>query len=556
MSPAAASEALVVPRVRGATRDWLLAIAVSILCSIWLFQAYFRSRGQILTGDQGDNRFLASILEHWFLVYQGKAVWHSPDFFYPQPGVLGYSDPLWLFSLPYSLARMLGMDLYHAAQWSCISWRIVGSLATFFSLRYGLRFTLLPSLAGVALASCGAVFFLSLAHFQLLATAMLEVCIALLVAYALRPRALTLVAAALSFAGLIFTSFYVAYFAVLLAGMVALVRICMSPRASRILPLYVARRWRHLSLAGVAGLVGLVPSWMVYIPAAREHGMRDWGTVMQGVFPLAQSLDPRPVSDLWSTLLPEAWRGTVQFNGAAPLAIPYITLFACLATLAVSVRRWYTRRENLAAWMVAAASAVLVLTLSVVQIGDVVGWRLAFDWIPGASAIRAPLRAMLLVQLLVAVLVAYLLDRWCSAGRRLALVSAVLACLILLEQPSTRTVPGYLRAVERARLDGLPAPPAQCRSWAFKFTTLLQLTGQEDAMLLRFRFGIPTVNGYSGLRPQGWKMNFDNFDYERDLIQWAEQNGIAEGLCQLDVPLHRWETYNASSHSFVPAQGK
>ena len=76
-----------------------------------------------IPGDLGDARFNSVILEHSykFLFEAGSNFW-SPEFFYPFPGVLAFSDTHLGSVWSYVILRGLGLDREHAFQW----WIIVG----------------------------------------------------------------------------------------------------------------------------------------------------------------------------------------------------------------------------------------------------------------------------------------------------------------------------------------------------------------------------------------------------------------------------------------------
>ena len=87
-----------------------------------------------MPGDTGDARHINLVLEHWFRVFTGEAAWRSPNFFFPQPATLGYSEALFLCALPYSLLRLLGVGIYSAFQGVLIWLSAVGYTAMYVLL--------------------------------------------------------------------------------------------------------------------------------------------------------------------------------------------------------------------------------------------------------------------------------------------------------------------------------------------------------------------------------------------------------------------------------------
>jgi hypothetical protein len=99
--------------------NWRVVVYYVALC---LFGLYFFNRhsiwtgGDLVYGDRGDSRFHMVTLEHWWRVLTGHDALLSPNFFYPVPGVIAYSDLLALYGLFYIPLRAFGVDTYTSFQ--------------------------------------------------------------------------------------------------------------------------------------------------------------------------------------------------------------------------------------------------------------------------------------------------------------------------------------------------------------------------------------------------------------------------------------------------------
>ncbi|MGH2510960.1 MAG: hypothetical protein ACRDHZ_26650, partial [Ktedonobacteraceae bacterium] len=100
------------------------------------FHAFFLSHFNLIAGNVGDNRFNIALLEHWNAVAHGQAAFTSPNFFWPERGVLGYADALFLFAPSYILARVAGMDVYLAFELTLIVFKAIGFFSMLWLLRY------------------------------------------------------------------------------------------------------------------------------------------------------------------------------------------------------------------------------------------------------------------------------------------------------------------------------------------------------------------------------------------------------------------------------------
>ncbi len=77
-----------------------VAAAVYVALASLSFKDFFLSRLNRIAGDFGDNRLCIFLIEHWYRVYRGLEHWDDPRFFYPARGVLGYSETMFVGSLP------------------------------------------------------------------------------------------------------------------------------------------------------------------------------------------------------------------------------------------------------------------------------------------------------------------------------------------------------------------------------------------------------------------------------------------------------------------------
>jgi hypothetical protein len=129
--------------------------------------------------------------------------------------------------------------------------------------------------------------------------------------------------------------------------------------------------------------------------------------------------------------------------------------------------------------------------------------------------------------------------------RKAAIWSVLL--FLLMEQINVQRLHLISRKDETAVFSRIAAPPQQCKSFyvvnaahpnrAFYAT-------QIDAMLVSQQRNLPTLNGYSGWFPDGWKLLYFDKDYVKNARQWAINKGIASGLCSLDLSSGTWSIDN------------
>jgi hypothetical protein len=183
-----------------------------------------------------------------------------------------------------------------------------------------------------------------------------------------------------------------------------------------------------------------------------------------------------------------------------------------------------------------------------VKFGDFSMWRLIWE-IPGASGIRAIGRIALFSSSLAMVSVALSVNELISRQRHNSLSFKTIAIsltvmAILIEQVNVKR--SYLIDVaNESRFENSFSPPSfECEAFAVIGTNdnawyLYQL----DAMRLAMVFDLPTVNGYSGMQPEGWNLfQPQSPDYEQYLSDWKTLMGYQDQICVINVDNGEWNS--------------
>lgn len=527
-----------------ALKSKLLPLAAALAAAVIFFWPFFASHGDLLSGDLGDNRLHLVILEHWRAVAAGQASSLSPNFFAPVPGVLAYSDALFLYVPPYLLLRAITLEPYLAYQLTLIALKFLAFLSLFALLRRAA--SLSPALAAwaAALFALSNVYSVSLGHGQLAAHAFLPLILWLVcLAWDLlptRPLAAHSCAAASSslFGLLFFTAYYIAFFFGLTLALCLAIFFLLDLRqpAAR----FPWRRALPLAASSAAAFaLSLSPFLITYIPLLHATGGRSFGDAQGQTLGLAQLISPGPANFLWGATIQH---GSAFFDLAAPRESgrgwpPFTACLFLFCSIAICRRPTPTPAHRLAA---AACLTVLFLSVAATTCAGLHPWRLIYYLVPGASGIRVPQRINLVLNLAVVIVLA-LSFRAAFQKSRFRPALAALLLLVLVEQLNWNAHPGYSRRADRALLDRIPPPPPACRSFFSIHSPRLHRTWiQVDAMLLARRFNIPTLNGYSGTLPPGWRCDANQESCALSLQSWALQHNLSSGLCTLDITTATW----------------
>ncbi len=552
---------------------WAAALLSWLVGATVFFRTPIFSGFDTITGDRGDARLIVFLHEHWWLVWTGDAEWRSPPMFHPVDGTLGYSDTFIVNQAVYAPLRLLGADPFVSFQVGLIVLTLVGFASMFAILDRHLGLPPAPALLLSATAAFANNLYVDTGHPQLYSVQIIPAIVLLgleaWVAESRRRRLLLSAAAGALLGLLLWSNFYFGWFAALVGGFVVLggVAIGLALGAGRTIWAAVVERRDAIVVALAALGVMLVPFLVTYLPALEDSEPRSYDEVA--------GLAPRPAdivnvgggNVVWGRLvgsLLDAERlGQLHRNVAVT---PVLLVAALAAGIALARRLRHAPRPapavvGLACSLVAAFVVVLPIQFS---FGGI--WAWVHRFVPGGDAIRVYGRIEVVnVWVACAAIACWLAVRGrpgadadpdaagdvadgggaAPGDRRLATWRSVAPILLLgvivAEQLNTTSLFRELdRGAELALVGDVAEPPAACPSFYVVDVEEPDIDYTNiDAILIAQEIGLPTVNGYSGLRPPGWWLQPELPTYEADAADWARTSGIAVP-CAYDVVANRW----------------
>jgi hypothetical protein len=483
-------------------------IVATTFCAIGLLLALHPmlltelSRMQGAPVDTRLNNYVLELEYRWASSGGRRSLWNA-GFFHPVSNVAAFGD-VQLGAMPYyAIWRIAGRPYDTAFQLWWMTILTLDFAAFWFLLRRTIQASPLAAGFGSFLFAFGAPRVNQAGHEQLLAQFYIVAALYALYRLAHRaPRApvsaawLFVLSAAV--VAQLYTGFYFGWF-FLLALVLTGLWVAMVPSFRSMAAPVFRHRWRALLAAGALGVIATLPLWLHYREAALIVGMREW--------PVVERLLPQPQS--WIYLGPFSWLYRWQY-GLAPFRVLVLDqehrLGIGLVTMLVAGIGLYRGRREPGTKLLVLVCATLVLCVTTVPIGEWL-WRLVFEAVPGAAAIRAVARIGILMLIPVGLGAAYFVDR---VRPRAALLALALGASVL-EQ--AQTTPSYDKLAVRRDVQALASQiGAHCD--AFLFTPLAgaewERSGFEDgkhqldAMWAGLLTGIPTLNGLSGNVPPGW----------------------------------------------------
>jgi hypothetical protein len=242
-------------------------------------------------------------------------------------------------------------------------------------------------------------------------------------------------------------------------------------------------------------------------------------------------------------------------NGEVSIALTPVVQILVVSSVALAFRPgfWPTNDAGRIsrAFVIAGAVVCVLFYLLTVKTHNHSLFRVLYDVVPGAKAIRVGFRGMVVANLFAVTAIGLTFDRVIRLALqeprrslrlgRLGVLTAVLA-LAAIEQVNLAQRTILSRNFERQHLAAVANHPRECLSfYAAPQAGRAPFEVQIDAMMVAHAQHLPTINGYSGLNPPGWDFYYtDAADYEQRAVRWALKRGIAEGLCRVDVDRGIW----------------
>lgn len=525
----------------------------------WLFRRWLFTGFDGIFGDEGDGEILIAIVEHWHHAFAGEVRWTDPSFFYPERGVLGFTDALFLYGLVHAGLRGLGFDVFTALM---LVMMVLAAIGFFGFLRLARRHFGIPMIwatVGAFVFAFGNLNAVKLVQAQAYCAMLLPlVCDLALTAWssAVRRRGIALAAAGGLLHALIFiTAFQAAWFFTFFLSLFAMLFLLVfGPARMRALLREALTHKRHVCIAyGTAFAIGIVPFLVLYLPVFLSGRVRDFAEVVSNAPDARDILNVTTGNWLWGDLLRllhitgrpnrPMWEVELGFT-------PSMFALLVVTTLILS---WNLLRQGASLkdherWFLTLGLGVLLSWLLQLDYGGARPWEMIWAWVPGASAVRYTFRSQIVANLFASLVVAGALAMLAAAAQRRRIGTVLLvagAAFLLVEQANTDWPATISRRAKTAWIEAIPPAPPGCSAfYLVPGVAPADKPGwehQADAMLFSQVRGIPTVNGYSSWLPDGWNLEEpDKSGYASAVRDWATRKRIAEGLCGLDPAHGKW----------------
>jgi hypothetical protein len=548
-----------------------------ILCVMALEAVFFRDMifcPDALIGTDGDGRLVNLILEHWYRVFTFKA--ESPGavpYFAPLKSTLGFTDTFFVYSIPYTLLRLAGLDWMSAAQ---LCWPIVhitGGIALSVLLKRCFGLPVYAVFIALVIGNYSNAYYLATVHPQMFSLSFIPLIaifiFELLANFNNKRKRITYTAVTIAaFAILAFSTFYMAFFFaffLIIAFWAFFVRKASGavrrdgnyrPKlraACAVTHAFLRQNIKELLFYAVFCVVCLLPFLLTYIPAMKEQAKVSMGMLL--TTPQYFTLfNVSPANILWGFPHVESAQGTEAVTG-----LPFITLvLAILGTAFYITHKKQIHSLPIRILFYSSISLCVILLLITRFNNNFTFWFFINRFFPGASVLRALSRFYLFFSFPLSLIISCFLASKLNgiANRYLKYFAAFTLCLfIFVEHQNAADIARWKKPEQRAFINSIPPPPQDCRYFALvdkrhsrthenAFEAFFK-PANLDAFTIATLFNLKTINGYSGFDPKNWTQPFYDDEGMRELAVWVKQHNL-QNVYIYEASENIWMPFNAA----------
>jgi len=521
-----------------------------------LYRNQIASDFNYLSGDKYDAVIVATILEYWRDFFSGDAAWADVRYFYPYANTLAQTDGYFIIGMIYTPLRHLGMDPFVAAEVSAMILKGAGFFGMYWMCRavLGLKFqwavfaALIFTLSNGMTSHNSRIQLATVAFAPFIFTMLWKAFCAFKESSAHRAGYAWALGAAILYGAWCLTCFYMAWFFAYF--MIALALVLVFSNWSRIKDVATAvirTHWAPLLTITAVGALALTPFVALYLPKSAETGVRTISDAIAGapsILGVAEVgggnwMFGELYSKIADRLNGDYARVGEYYNTGFNLALLFLFAFAFVN---IKKRSRACRGEHIL-W--AASLATVLSWLLTLKLGPISGWNFVYHLVPGAKALRVVSAYQIFLAVSVVAMVAkYLNDL--DLPRPIALFLVVFLAFAEFNTPYIN----LNRSEEMARVT-VGKAPAECRSfyvspWQEQAGTTNEVESlyahNVSAMLIAQLVDLPTVNGFASYNPKDWDFaDPAGESYDDRVRSFAQQHGVMNGLCKLDLNDKTWD---------------
>jgi len=531
-------------------KDSLLYIFILFILVFVLELIFFRNmifNSDNIVGDLGDARLVSLIMEHWYNVFFNNAPLRDLSMFYPVKNTMGYSDTVFLLSIPYSFFRLIGKDWLTAYQLTIISIHFFGGLCLAWFLRKNLKLPLFACFIGLIIGYFNISYFLKISHVQFLTFSFIPLLFILIkyfydnIIYNIKRKRIKYgILSIFLFSGILITSFYIgfymAFFFIIFNIILGIIYFSNNNIKINNLKNIIFTNKIEIIIYFLCLIISLLPIIYIYLPVYNDMGSRNYSEINEYLPYLYNYINLQSLDKLFTLK---------SFNFELKYGYPVFTMIILIICLIYFIRIYNKSKSNNVVNSIGICFSITIIIISILMLKinlfgkDLSLWYFVYNLFPGASVVRAVFRFNQFLFLPAGIIIAvYLSNKITIPAKELSvktnyfnytLIFIVLSTILFVDNQTDIKNTHWSKSEMNNYLDRVTPPPIDCESF------LLINNSRDvfyiyhlDAWSIATKYNIKTINGYSGQLPNDWSYMFDmekNKNY-LDAERWIKKNNL------------------------------
>lgn len=535
-----------------------------IICilSIILFEMFFFKRilgNDLLIGDSGDGRLNNLIVEHWFQVFKGNEKFNNLNIFYPITNTISYTDMLFGLSIPYSLFRFFGLNMFLSNKLTLILIHLLGSISLFIFLNKKIKINSIWSLIAIIIFSYSSGFYNRSAHTQMFSLSIIPIFLIFFYNFfALnnnKKKFTSLIISISIFSLILYTSFYTAFFLGIFLMTLGTIYIVITIFIDKKIIInaikFVQKKILTFIIIIIYAIITIIPFLLLYLPTNKLFGKRLWSEVSMM---LPEFIDFFNVSND-NLLLGELFQNSSLqkrdlYNGELAVGFSIVTIILFITVWLFTSKKIKNKEVNISNLQIilytALPFAVIVSFFLILQIDKVSLWYFIYKFVPGGGAIRAVARYNVFLTLPIAIFIAVCSDMVIKNKKTKSIIGVITLFLVFISNIEKEGIASGWNINSQAELiNSVPVPPSDCEVFYITDSSENNRTDyynyQLDAWMIANVFDLKTINGYSGQLPINWRLytQVNSKEYENGVFDWVKEHSIKH-IYSFDLYKKEW----------------
>lgn len=540
----------------------IATITLLILFFIFIETVATRVMASYLATGQ-DNYIAILISEHWYRTVQGIDKFNDLGILFPIKNSVGVLDLMLHLGIPYTIFRMIGMNMYLSFLLAAVLIHAIGTLSILYLLNKECKYSVISSMIGTAVFSIACSYLTQTGHIYLLALSFIPLLFILvrkiMIAFEKTPKILmfygTLFMCVLAL--VCYSSIYVALFFLVFYIVYLLVELCMDCCNKFVITkdifVKITKNIIPMSAIAVFGIVLMIPFIKIYLPLFKE---------MSGGYSSVELLLYSPVfSDLWNVGTSNIMYGKIIAQlgiaqGETTIGLPLIESFLVIASFFVAIKK--RARNNVFSPITLAIATLICWVMIVKWNGNFSIWALVRTLLPGLGSMRAIARFCLFLLIPISIVLSWFIDyiaiylkRAAISKNVIGIIGMIVLILIIAENGTTQMLHfnWNYSMFDQIENSNSVAPPKDCESFfvvdsshsndeynAFE-TYAVNIRGWS----IGYKYNIKCINGIGSIFPYGSYALFNVYDasYNENVFKWIIEHDL-HNVYGYDLYSNQW----------------